>query len=49
MTTRWEVRVNGRVYEQSRTEERAAEIVEILGQTYGPEAVTVKKLRRAYW
>jgi len=43
--TFWRVRVDGRVYEDSKTEERRDEIVPILKQLYPDSEVTVERKR----
>ena len=45
MKTTWMVRVNGRWFEESRTEERKNEIVEILRQVYPTAEITVEVKR----
>lgn len=43
---KYEIRVNGRLYEISKGEERMKEITEILAGIYGKENVQSKKLRK---
>jgi hypothetical protein len=46
MIEKYEIRVNGRLYEISHGKERAEEITKILSEMYGKEAVTCRKLRK---
>lgn len=47
--TKWEVRVNGRLFEFSKTEERKNEIVPILKSVYPDAEITAtKKKERKY-
>lgn len=46
MQTYYIVRVNGRVFEESKTVERKDEIMEILTQMYPNAEVTAEKKRR---
>lgn len=46
MEEKYEVRVNGRLYEVSRGKERMEEITNILVGIYGKENVQSKKLRK---
>lgn len=43
---KYEIRVDGRLYEVSRGDERKDEIMPILESMYGKEHVTCKKLRK---
>jgi len=45
LITEWEIRVGGRVFEISKSEERRDEILEILAKLYPGEDVSAKAVR----